>query len=41
MDPEMTHEEAKIFNYSKLELADDEFKPEKNPAYVATTQTDT
>ena len=31
MDPEnlMTHEEAKMFNYSKLELADDDIKPEK------------
>ena len=36
----MFHEEAKMFNYSKLELADNKIKPVKNPAYATTTQSD-
>ena len=41
VDPEMTHEEAVMINYSKLELTDNDIKPEKNPAYATTTQSDT
>ena len=37
MDPEIIHEETEMINYSKLELTDKEIKPEKNPAYAATT----
>ena len=36
MDSDIIHAEADINNYSKLELNDDDIKPEKNPAYITT-----
>ena len=37
MDPEIIHEEANMTNYSKLELANSEIKPERNLAYATNT----
>ena len=41
VDPDIIHAEAdNMASYSKLELDSDDIKPEKNPAYATTTQSD-